>query len=209
MELECIAIDDVDEVVATFSSCSSSSVSDVDEGKELEVVANREKIEWLSTELCNITYRILTMMPAEDVVDAFKADETKIFKDFVAELSSMSFKMAEDVQPISWVDGNGSCEAFTFWRDAAIRSYEERWKFHECWLKKMNMTDQQRRKWFELMEHVQRVQHPIVQRVNVLQNFFNYVENVLLDAARRDAMHWVDMDEYPEREIDADGNPYE
>lgn len=208
MEFNCVVTEDVDEVVATFSSCSSSSISDVDEAKELETVANREKIEWLSKQFCNIGHRILTMMP-ENVEDASKVDETKIFKDFVAELSSMSFKMAEDVQPISSVYDICSSPAFTFWKDAAVGTFEERWKFHDYWIEKMNMTDEQRCKWFELVEHVQRLHYPIVQRIIILHAFLDYVKNVFLDAACRDAMHWVDMNEYPKREIDADGNPYE
>lgn len=189
------------------SSFSSSSVSEIDEKKEKELTINKEKFEWLSSEFCQIGCHILnnTSEPGE------KESETTrhLFENFIIELSSMSFKMGEDVQPISFLKEDSSPDMLCFWNRAAAGAYEERWNFHNTWLEKMNMTDCQRSKWFELVDHVQRVLYPVAQRLNIFQKFIEYVEHVIRDTVNRDAMHWLDLSEYPNRQVDADGNPYE
>lgn len=189
-------------------SSSSSSVSDVDETDEVEIDTNKEKIEWLSTEFCNVGHRILTMQEVELKEDSTKTDVV-MFQNFVSELTSMSFKMGDRVQPISWIHADDDLPAVVFWDNAAKGAYKERWNFHNYWLDKMNMTDKQRCRWFETIDHVQRAHYPIVQRIHIFKRFLDYVEHVILDNVCRDAMHWLDMDEYPDREIDANGNLYE
>lgn len=184
---------------------SESSISEIDEEEEGERGWHVEKIGWLCEEFCKIGHHIFTI----NTDDKEEKETQELFESFVAELSSMSFKMFERTQPISFIDMKDNSYLRNFWIIAAKGAYEERWQFHDNWLSTMNMTDKQRSEWFKLIDDVKRDHYPIVQRLEIFQRFLEYVEHTIVDNVYRDAMHWLDMDKYPNREIDADGNAYE